>query len=74
MNCLTNADHYGRRGLVVLRTPECIELSNPGGFRVDVKAAISRIGQYHYNRNIREQLAHPCGREWAGDGLTRIRQ
>ena len=40
----------------------------PGGFRVDVKAAISRIGQYHYNRNIREQLAHPCGRAWAGDG------
>ena len=55
----------------MLRTPECIELSNPGGFRVDVKAAISRIGQYHYNRNIREQLAHPCGRAWAGDGLTR---
>ena len=41
----------------MLRTPECIELSNPGGFRVDVKAAISRIGQYHYNRNIREQSA-----------------
>ena len=49
----------------MLRTPECIELSNPGGFRVDVKAAISRIGQYHYNRNIREQC-RPFARTRAG--------
>lgn len=40
-NCLINADYYGRQGIVIEKTPESISFSNPGGFRVDVEAAIS---------------------------------
>ena len=40
-NCLINADYYGRQGIVIEKTPESFSFSNPGGFRVDVEAAIS---------------------------------
>lgn len=38
-NCLVNADYYGRGGIVVLKTPEAVSFSNPGAFRIDIKAA-----------------------------------
>jgi predicted HTH transcriptional regulator len=41
VNCLVNADYYGRCGLVVKRTPDGITLENPGGFRVPIDLAIS---------------------------------
>ena len=40
-NCLVNADYYGRRGVVIIKRPDMISLSNPGGFRIELKAAIS---------------------------------
>lgn len=40
-NCLINADYYGRQGIVIEKRPESFSFSNPGGFRVDVEAAIS---------------------------------
>ena len=38
-NCLTNADYYGRQGVVVTRTRDEISFTNPGGFRIDPKRA-----------------------------------
>ena len=40
-NCLINADYYGRQGIVIIKRPDGITLSNPGGFRIDVETAKS---------------------------------
>ncbi len=40
-NCLVNADYYGRQGVVIVKKPDRIAFSNPGGFRVDLDTAIS---------------------------------
>lgn len=40
-NCLINADYYGRQGLVIIKKPDSITFSNPGGFRIDIEAAKS---------------------------------
>lgn len=49
LNCLTNADYYGRQGLVIVKKREAITLSNPGGFRMDVEEAKS--GGFSDSRN-----------------------
>ena len=38
-NCLTNADYNERRGVVLLWKEDGLHLSNPGGFRIDIKDA-----------------------------------
>ena len=38
-NLLINADYYGKRGLVIIQTPNEIKLSNPGAFRIEIEAA-----------------------------------
>ncbi len=40
-NCLINADYYGRQGIVIIKKPDTITFSNPGGFRIDVETAIN---------------------------------
>ena len=40
-NCVVNADYYGRQGLVIVRTPDAVTLSNPGSFRIEIDAAKS---------------------------------
>lgn len=40
-NCLINADYYGSRGVVIIKTKNGITISNPGGFRIDVDEAKS---------------------------------
>lgn len=41
VNCLVNADYYGRQGLVIIKKRECITMANPGGFRIEIGAAKS---------------------------------
>jgi predicted HTH transcriptional regulator len=41
VNCLVNADYYGRCGLVIKRNTAEITFENPGGFRVPIDLAIS---------------------------------
>lgn len=38
-NCLINADYYGRGGIVIIKRPDEITMSNPGNFRVELAAA-----------------------------------
>ena len=40
-NCLVNADYYGRRGVVIIKKPKLITLSNPGSLRIELKTALS---------------------------------
>ena len=39
INCLINADYYGKNGIIITKKKDIITLSNPGGFRIDVEAA-----------------------------------
>lgn len=41
VNCLVNADYYGRQGLVIIKKKNAITMSNPGGFRIEIDAAKS---------------------------------
>ena len=38
-NALINADYHGRKGIVIKKRLDIIEVSNPGGFRVDIEDA-----------------------------------
>ena len=38
---MINADYFGRQGIVIIKRPDMITLSNPGGFRIDVETAKS---------------------------------
>jgi len=40
-NCLTNADYFGPRGLVIRNNLNEIIMENPGGFRIDINEARS---------------------------------
>jgi len=40
-NCLVNADYYGRRGVVIIKKPNLITLSNPGNLRIELTTALS---------------------------------
>ena len=40
-NCLTNADYYGRRGIVIIKKPKQITMANPGTMRIELGAAVS---------------------------------
>ena len=48
-NCLINADYRGRQGVVVIRERDRITLSNPGGFRIDIRDAL--VGGVSDTRN-----------------------
>ena len=41
VNALVHADYYGRRGVVIDKTPDRITLTNPGLFRIGVSEAIA---------------------------------
>lgn len=72
VNCLTNADYYGRRGLVALWTPDKIELANPGGFRVDVdKALVGGVSDPRNAAMLKIFSFVEIG-ERAGSGLPKI--
>jgi len=40
-NALANADYYGRRGIVVIKTPEYLSFANPGDIRIGLDLAMS---------------------------------
>ena len=40
-NCIVNADYNGRQGVVIIKRRDMITFSNPGDFRIDIKAARS---------------------------------
>ena len=40
LNSLAHADHYGRQGIVIRRTPNSLYMANPGDIRIGLEAAI----------------------------------
>lgn len=71
-NCVTNADFYGRQGVVCLWEPDAIRISNPGTFRVDVGAAIAGGITDPRNETIMRILSYVEIGERAGSGLPKI--
>ena len=67
-----NADYCGRRGLVVLKTPERIELANPGGFRVDMDKALAGGVSDPRNATMAKMFSLVEIGERAGSGLPKI--
>ena len=72
VNCLVNADYYGRGGVVVLNAPDEIRVSNPGRFRIEVEAA--KVGGISDPRNstIMKMFSLIDIGERAGSGIPSI--
>lgn len=71
-NCLVNADYYGQNGVTVAKTADGITFSNPGSFRVELRAA--RFGGVSDPRNgTLLKLFHMIdfGKQ-SGSGIPRI--
>ena len=71
-NCLVHADYNGRFGIVIHKTPEMISFSNPGLFRMDVRAAISGGLSDTRNRNLFHIFNLIQLVEHAGSGLCTL--
>lgn len=71
-NCLTNASWFERRGVVVLWEPDAIRISNPGGFRIDLGAALRGGDSDPRNRNMLKMFSFINVGERAGSGVPAI--
>ena len=71
-NCLVNADYYGRRGVVVIKKPDAITLSNPGNSRIEINAAISGGVSDPRNSTMLKMFNFIDIGERAGSGIPNI--
>lgn len=71
-NCITNADFYGRQGVVCLWEPDAIRIFNPGLFRIEVDAAIAGGITDPRNDVIMRILSYIDIGERAGSGLPKV--
>ena len=71
-NCLVNADYYGRRGVVIIKRPDLITLSNPGNSRVEIEAAKSGGISDPRNSTILKMFNFIDIGERAGSGIPNI--
>jgi len=73
-NCVTNADFYGQRGLVIKNNHDEIILENPGGFRVSLNEALSGGVSSPRNSVIMKMFSLLDIGERAGSGIPLIYQ
>ena len=71
-NCLVNADYYGRRGVVIIKKPKLITLSNPGGFRIELATALSGGVSDPRNSTMLRMFNFVDIGERAGSGIPNI--
>lgn len=71
-NCLINADYYGSRGVVIIKTKDGITISNPGGFRIDLNEAKSGGISDPRNATLIKMLNLINIGERAGSGIPNI--
>lgn len=74
LNTLVNADYYGRRGVVIIKSPEGFSFANPGGFRMPVKEAIGGGISDPRNGVIFKMFSMLRLGERAGSGLPTVFQ
>ena len=71
-NALINADYYGTTGVVVKRTSNSIEISNPGGFRMNIEDAKSGGVSDPRNVTLMKMFNLINIGERAGSGIPKI--
>ena len=71
-NCLINADYYGRQGIVVIKRPKCIIISNPGTFRVDLREVVIGGVSDPRNTTLMKMFSLIDVGERAGSGIPNI--
>ena len=71
-NCLINADYYGRQGIVVVKRPKCIIISNPGTFRVDLREVVIGGVSDPRNTTLMKMFSLIDVGERAGSGIPNI--
>jgi predicted HTH transcriptional regulator len=71
-NCLVHADHFGRRGIVVVRTNETLTMANPGGLRMPKAKAIAGGNSDPRNPTLLKMFSLVDVGERAGSGLSNI--
>lgn len=71
-NALINADYYGQVGVVIKRTADSIEISNPGGFRMDIEDAKSGGVSDPRNITLMKMFNLINIGERAGSGIPKI--
>jgi predicted HTH transcriptional regulator len=71
-NCVSNADFYGERGLVVRNNADEIILENPGSFRIELREALSGGISSPRNAVIMKMLNLLNIGERAGSGIPMI--
>ena len=71
-NCLVNADYYGRRGVVIIKRPDVITLSNPGSLRIELSTAISGGVSDPRNSTMLKMFNFIDIGERAGSGIPNI--
>lgn len=72
VNMVTNADFYGRRGVVVQKSAEGFKFANPGSMRVSVREAVEDNISDPRNGTMLKMLALVGYGERAGSGLQGI--
>lgn len=72
VNMLTNADFYGRRGVVVQKSAKGFKFANPGSMRVSLTEAIQDSASDPRNGVMMKMLAMVKYGERAGSGLQGI--
>lgn len=72
INMLTNADFYGRRGVVVKKGPEGFSFSNPGSMRVTLTEVLRDSASDPRNSVMMKMLSLVEYGERAGSGLQGI--
>lgn len=72
VNMLANADFYGRRGVVVQKSPEGFKFANPGSMRVSLQEALQDSASDPRNGVMMKMLAMVEYGERAGSGLQGI--
>ena len=71
-NCLVNADYYGRRGVVIIKKPDVITLSNPGNLRIELATALSGGVSDPRNSTMLKMFNFIDIGERAGSGIPNI--
>jgi len=71
-NCLINADYYGPRGLVIIKSFGKLEVANPGCFRIDIREAVSGGASDPRNATLMKMFNLVNIGERAGSGIPNI--
>ena len=71
-NCIINADYHGRQGIVIVKRQEQIQMSNPGGFRIDIETAKSGGVSDPRNTTLMKMFNLIDIGERAGSGIPNI--